>query len=656
MAAKIIQPEIYLYAVGGRSRGRTIGLTNRYSFRTKLWERGPTMNEPRGSLGVVLTDIGRIYSIAGSGVKSNLNSCEYLNANEPLKDQQWKLCASLEIPRHALSATFSIKSRKIYCVGGWKYGKESCATLDALEVQGNEDKEKQEGRWVSCPRLLTARKLHGVCSKNNKIYIFGGTTAGSFKPLTSAEMYDEATMKWSRIRDLPRPAQCCATTVCDEVYVILWGNPKNTGILHYSTKNDKYTKMSKLPISNWFGFAATSFGTKIYLVGGIENGKWTGAFYSFDVLTKKWEELPSLPFTRRRLSAVVYSKNVSIQENQNIGKRKLSEYNIDDDNNNSNNSKSTCSKRKKKKVETFINGRNNLQKEKFDKVALVIEYDGKQYHGFQAQDNTKDKSIQTTLEKALHMFCTIKGRVIGAGRTDSGVHAIGMVVTILVPSPMVLNDVLLKEFLQKLRSRVPKDISIRKICKVNLSFNPRKMVRCKRYTYCLSLHTPAALGRQYVWDISYWNINIELLKDAAKCFEGTHNFTLFCEKENECHDTKQKNILTISKVSVLETTSRDKKIYISFEGKSFRRKQVRKMIHAIVDVARGIKKTKDIEAQLLLQNDADNDDSIHSSSSSSLLPTNPSAPSCGLTLSWIDYGEGYSKLCMKKENNEYDRI
>ena len=73
--------EMYLYAIGGRSFGKTIGLTNRYSFQTKLWERGPTMNEPRGSLGVVFTDTGLIYSIAGSGVKSNLNSCEYLNVN-----------------------------------------------------------------------------------------------------------------------------------------------------------------------------------------------------------------------------------------------------------------------------------------------------------------------------------------------------------------------------------------------------------------------------------------------------------------------------------------------------------------------------------------------------------------------------------------------
>ena len=687
--------EMYLYAIGGRSFGKTIGLTNRYSFQTKLWERGPTMNEPRGSLGVVFTDTGLIYSIAGSGVKSNLNSCEYLNVNKPLKEQNWTYGASLEVPRHALSATYSIESKKIYCVGGWKYGKESCATLDSLHFMNNNnngnmtnttttttqegqqehhqqteivvEEEELQKKWISCPRLITARKLHGVCSKNNKIYIFGGTTAGTFKPLTSAEVYDETKREWSPIRDLPRPAQCCATTVCNEIYIILWGNPKNIGILHYNTSTDTYVKISKLPISNWFGFAVTSFGTKIYLVGGIENGKWTGAFYSFDVLTKIWEQLPSLPFVRRRLSAVVYSKKISIQDNQINGKRKMDEYmkqNYNKNTNNHNNNNNNGKNKKKKRKMNDNNYNNNENMNKYEKIALVVEYDGKQYHGFQAQDNTNDISIQTTLEKALNMICTIQGRVNSAGRTDSGVHAIGMVVTAVVPSLSVSNDMLLKHFLQKLRTRVPKDISIRTICKVAMSFNPRKMAHNKRYTYCLALDMPIALGRQYAWDVSCWNIDITLLKDAAKCFQGMHDFTLFCERQKDIVNFTKKdnnNILTISNVIINVTNSRDKKVYISFEGKSFRHKQVRKMIHAIVDVARGVKTKEDIETQLVVLDVASSSSSNNNNNNHNLgsndgvirtktkIPTNPTAPACGLTLSWIDYGEGYSNLCMKEE-------
>ena len=142
------------------------------------------MKDPRGSLGTVLTHTGRIYSIAGSGVKSNLNSCEYLDTNEPFERQEWKYGPSLEVPRHAVASTFSLETKKIYCVGGWKFGTTSCSSLDSLIVNAThnatsitpessptleERKPLTENEWRACPRLPTARKLHGVCSKNSKI-------------------------------------------------------------------------------------------------------------------------------------------------------------------------------------------------------------------------------------------------------------------------------------------------------------------------------------------------------------------------------------------------------------------------------------------------------------------------------------------------------
>ena len=417
---------------------------------------------------------------------------------------------------------------------------------------------------------------------------------------------------------------------CVQRSVLFWGNPKNTGVVHYNTSEDKYTKVSKLPISNWFGFAACSFGTKIYLVGGIENGKWSGAFYSFDIMTKVWEKLPSLPFVRRRLSAVIYSKQISMEENQSRGKRKMLEHNLS-----CNGDVTNTSVKKKQKMSGKTDIGNNVT---YAKVAVVVEYDGKMYHGFQAQDNTSKLTIQTSLEKALGMICKIKSRVNGAGRTDAGVHAIGMVVTALVPLHLVADSDLIKEFLNKMRSRTPNDISLRKICRVNLGFDPRKMVLLKRYTFCLSLGVAAAVGRQYLWDVSFWDIDIRLLKEAAKLFEGKHDFTLFCEQKKDIYiaNSGLDNVLTINTIDVNVTKSRDKKIFIAFEGKSFRHKQVRKMVHAIVDIARGAKTKLEVQNQLTVGNKGPQ-----------MPPTNPTAPACGLTLSWIEYGDGYSDLCMK---------
>ena len=92
---------------------------------------------------------------------------------------------------------------------------------------------------------------------------------------------------------------------------------------------------------------------------GIENGKWTGAFYSFDVLTKIWEQLPSLPFVRRRLSAVVYSKKISIQDNQINGKRKMDEYMKQNYNKNRNNNNNNGKNKKKKRKMNDNNDSND---------------------------------------------------------------------------------------------------------------------------------------------------------------------------------------------------------------------------------------------------------------------------------------------------------
>ena len=73
------------------------------------------MKDPRGSLGTVLTHTGRIYSIAGSGVKSNLNSCEYLDTNEPFERQEWKYGPSQKFVTRCIHIFAGTK--KMYCVG-----------------------------------------------------------------------------------------------------------------------------------------------------------------------------------------------------------------------------------------------------------------------------------------------------------------------------------------------------------------------------------------------------------------------------------------------------------------------------------------------------------------------------------------------------------
>lgn len=607
--------DTFLFAVGGRSRGNTIGFVDRFSFLHRRWSHAPRLQEPRGSLGVVLNNDGVLFAIAGSGVNSNLATCEYLDLKEPLDRQEWKYLKSVGIPRHALAATSTNGGKHVYCVGGWKYGTLACKAMDRLNVEG---REFTSSEWTPCAPMLSERKLHGVASLENKIYVFGGLTAGSHVPLATAEVYDEEINAWTRIADLPKAGAYGACTVLGHVYAVVWGM-KKFGIFRYNVKTNTYEHVSALPYSNWHGFGVASHGSKIYLVGGSESGQWTGNFSSFDVATSAWEKLPPVPYVRRRLAAAVYSsRDVSPQPRGGSArmsmKRKLPAMKTEDD----------CVRKKKCEFPSAVLAA--IEEKDCGKLAFVVEYDGAGYHGFQALEDKSLPTVQESLENALRRTTKICGRVAGAGRTDAGVHSIGMVATALVAKEDCV-DVSL--FSRKLASRLKQDISIRVVKAVEMSFNPRDTT-LKHYTYKLGLGKRRALGRQYVWDISCWNINVDALRQALQTFVGQHDFSAFCDKK-QCK-TKD-NILTLNSASVVVKDTRDRQIWIEFEAKTFRNRQIRKMVACAVDVSRGMLKLEDMRAMLVEPKDA----------------RTPSAPACGLTLAFVRYGDAHPELSVAAE-------
>jgi tRNA pseudouridine38-40 synthase len=569
------------------------------------------MKEPRGSLGVAASSEGILFALAGSGVDSNLSTCEYLDLRQPEEEQEWKFFESVEVPRHALAGASTNQGKKIYCIGGWKYGTVACTSVDCMDLGNKVDGENVVSKkWVQCAPMLAERRLHGTASVDNCIYVFGGLAAGSHKPLTSSEVYDEEKDEWKRIADLPVSASCGACSAMGQVYVVVWGL-KKFGVFRYDTVADKYVHMSPLPCTGWFGFAVTAFETKIYLVGGSASGKWVGYFYSYDVLEGTWERLPPLPFVRRRLAATVYSSERPSQGK--LSKRKIREMQDASVPKPSPKDKD-CATKKAKVDESMV-------LENFEKVAFVVEYDGTDFHGFQALEKKGLLSVQESLEDAVRRTTTLYGRVNSAGRTDSGTHSLGMVVTAMIPKEDAGD---LPGFSRRLDSRLRKDISIRYLKKVGRDFNPRNTAS-KQYTYRLALGQRCALGRQYVWDVSFWKIDVELLKAALDCFVGRHDFTSFIDKKNS---KGKDNNLEITRIAVTEQNgTRNREVAIEFVGKSFRHKQVRKMVACAVDVSRGKLSLDRLKALLHHPDGA---------------PT-PSAPAHGLVMSWVKYAEDEHK-------------
>jgi tRNA pseudouridine38-40 synthase len=151
---------------------------------------------------------------------------------------------------------------------------------------------------------------------------------------------------------------------------------------------------------------------------------------------------------------------------------------------------------------------------------LTIEYDGTNYHGWQRQPN--DPSIQQAIEDALETMIRQKITLIGSGRTDAGVHALGQTANFKCETHLEPGQ------LQKgLNSLLPNDIVIRQCLIVSSRFHARFDVKSKRYRYCiLNQHLPSAIGRQYAWWIRS-DLDTTAMQQAADAILGEHDFKSF---------------------------------------------------------------------------------------------------------------------------------
>ena len=151
---------------------------------------------------------------------------------------------------------------------------------------------------------------------------------------------------------------------------------------------------------------------------------------------------------------------------------------------------------------------------------LTIEYDGTNYHGWQRQPNSP--SVQQTIEAAVETMTHRKITLIGSGRTDAGVHALGQTANFACETRLEPHE------LQKgLNSLLPDDIVIRQCLPVSPQFHARYDVKSKRYRYCiLNRALPAAIGRQYAWWIRS-ELDIGAMQQAADLIVGEHDFKAF---------------------------------------------------------------------------------------------------------------------------------
>jgi tRNA pseudouridine38-40 synthase len=215
-------------------------------------------------------------------------------------------------------------------------------------------------------------------------------------------------------------------------------------------------------------------------------------------------------------------------------------------------------------------------------LKLVIEYDGTDYHGWQKQD--RHATIQGILEEKIGILTREAVTVIGSGRTDSGVHALHQVAHVRING-----DVDCDKFRHAANAILPRDIVIKDVADVPLSFHARFNVTTKEYRYQIwNDPVPTALYRRYFWHIPN-PLDVDSMEKGAGFLLGTHDFQSFCGAGSKIKDY----IRTLHHITI-EREGRGK-IFISMAANGFMRHMVRNIVGTLVDVGRGKQLPQDVE-------------------------------------------------------------
>jgi tRNA pseudouridine38-40 synthase len=219
------------------------------------------------------------------------------------------------------------------------------------------------------------------------------------------------------------------------------------------------------------------------------------------------------------------------------------------------------------------------------RLAMIVEYDGTEYSGFQYQKNAR--TIQEEIEKAIKSLTAEAVRVKAAGRTDAGVHAIGQVVAFDTEAPYDPGTVL-----RALNARLPQDIAVRSVRRVGPEFDPRRdaVSRLYRYTILVSgVRSP--LMRRTAHRIQH-PPDLDSMRSAASHMEGTHDFANF----GGALDNPEAS--TIRRVDRIDLESDGSMLEIDVEGNAFLPHQVRRMAGALADVGTGRLTVNDVAMQI----------------------------------------------------------
>ena len=211
---------------------------------------------------------------------------------------------------------------------------------------------------------------------------------------------------------------------------------------------------------------------------------------------------------------------------------------------------------------------------------LTIAYDGTDFHGWQIQANKP--TVQGEIVSVLRRLTQENAQLLGAGRTDAGVHALGQVASFRTQSALSA-----MEFQRALNALLPPTIRIVEMEETGPDFSARWSAKGKIYRYRIyrGKVVPPLLWR-YVLHYPF-PLDEEAMKAAAARFVGLHDFTSFAASTGSEDDDKERNMLREIFAAEVQRTEGGEELWFTVHGRSFLRYMVRKMVGTLLEVGRG---------------------------------------------------------------------
>lgn len=242
------------------------------------------------------------------------------------------------------------------------------------------------------------------------------------------------------------------------------------------------------------------------------------------------------------------------------------------------------------------------------RVKLVVAYDGTNYSGWQLQKNAV--TIEQKLNEALTDLLGEEIVVIGASRTDAGVHSLGNVCVFDTDTRIPAEKIC-----YALNSRLPEDIVVQDSCEVASDFHPRAGKSSKTYEYRVLNRTLPDPTRRRDTYFYHYDLDVDAMAKAASLLEGEHDFKSFCS----VHAQVETTVRTIYSCTVAKNGD---VIRIRVTGNGFLYNMVRIIAGTLIEVGAGKRKPEEIISML---------------EATDRCSAGPTAPAHGLTMIGIQY-------------------